>query len=122
MKFPISASSILNKIFLIIPFALFLFSLFAPLKFGIPSGSITDTTQYSIWKYWMQLSICFYGISAVIVFIFWLFQGMKNALSFLKTYRNWFIGLLLTFFSFALAGLVIDLGYAIYFIFLSLRK
>jgi hypothetical protein len=123
MKLSSSVSNWLNKLFLAIPLALFLLSLLLPLKFGLTPATFTiSNLKYDIWKYWMYLALFFYELSATVIFILWLIQEKKTIRTFVQAYKNWFIGLLLTFFSYALAGLVIDLGWLVYFIFLSITK
>jgi hypothetical protein len=115
-------SSVLNKLFLIIPLLLFFLSFFVIFKNGSPPGMITNTAEYAVWKFWLHISIYFYELSAIAVLILWLKQEKKNLFSFLKSFRFWLAGILFSIFSFAAAGVIVDLGWLIYFIFISIIK
>ncbi|SRR5260221_453117 len=113
----------LNKVFLIIPFVLFIFSFLLALKFGIvPASFTTQNSKYEIWKYWMNIAYFFYVAAAVIVLFWWAYQEKKTFKTFFKAFRNWFLGFLLTLFSYALVGLVIDFGFVFCFLFLLMSK
>lgn len=96
-----------NKIFLILPVFLFFLTI---ILFIIYGGFIdTYSIRNGMWKLCWHISFYFYLPWPFILFIKWLEAKEQGLRSFLTIYKRWFIGLICSAFSFAFAGLVIDL-------------
>lgn len=107
---------LVNKVFLLIPVLLILFNLWSGFVYGFNPGIVQLTPQYQVWKVWMHRAVLLYVFCFAVMMLSWLQGDKRSWVSFRTTFTQWFIGFVGSVFSYVISGIIVDVGWLIYFI------
>lgn len=75
-----------------------------------------------IWKQYWHLAFYFYLLSGIFQLVQFFVSKKQTVRSFLSTFQYWVLGFLLSMFSYAITGIMIDIGYLFVYISYALKK
>ncbi len=121
---------VIDRVSVVVPLLLFLLVLvlrFVVFREAVPDGDGGFGFSFlspvlNIWKSWRNIAYLFYLVTLGLNFWLWFFDKDKKSRSLFTSYKIWLIGFIGTTFSYALAGLVVDLGFALYYLSLAISK
>jgi hypothetical protein len=113
---------ILNQVFLAIPAFLFLFSLGLNFIYGFSVHS--NWIRLNIWRSLWHITAYFFILAGCFILFSFIKKDKKEQTgkNLANSFKFWLVGLVLSAFSYALASLLVDVGWLVYFVFLNLTK